>query len=66
MIDWSDAMNLDMTVKVRQDLALIVYENTGQKLLDELAKYCQIQYDEGYEDAQIIMQAPMDVGCEFD
>jgi hypothetical protein len=59
-------MNLDMAVKVRQDLALMVFENTGQKLLDELVKFCQMQYDEGYEDAHLIMQAPMDVGCEFD
>ena len=52
--------------KIRQELAIILAENTGQKLLDELEKYCDMQYDEGYEDAQIIRSAPIDVGCEFD
>jgi hypothetical protein len=52
--------------KIRQDLAIILAENNGQKLLDELVKYCDEQYNEGYEDAHMIRQAPIEFGCEFD
>ena len=51
---------------MRQELAIMLVEKNGQELLNELVKYCEDQYNIGYEDAQIIMRAPVDIGCEFD
>ena len=37
---------------MRQELAIMLIEKNGQELLDALVKYCEDQYNDGYDDAQ--------------
>jgi len=58
---------MNYTAKMRQELAVMLYELNGQELLDELLKYAQHQYTEGYDDGVFsLMNEPSSVSCEFD
>ena len=53
---------------IRQQLAIMLHEYSGQELLDQLEKYCDSLYNEGYEDAEMAIYAPSEgdtftVGC---
>lgn len=52
--------------KIRNEIAVLIYELKGQELIDALEKLAKDQFHDGYEAAMDAVSVPMDVGCEFD